>query len=223
MARSLDVFAPPDWSWAEEDGTFGNRFDDPGAYRGIPQSARFRVIYCATHRAGAFGETIARYRQSPTLPPELEEIADDDPDDPELEGGILPEEWRLERRLGCTLLDDDLLFADFTVPEATQTLTEVLASWLVRFRLSEFDMSVITSQQRRLTQEAARYVYELADSGLVFAGIRYLSRLNTEWELWAIFDDRMVHTPEDLFEIIRADDDDLMEAASRFDITIDSP
>ena len=36
----VDVFAPPDWSWALEDGTFGNRFDDPGKYRSIPEEDR---------------------------------------------------------------------------------------------------------------------------------------------------------------------------------------
>jgi hypothetical protein len=67
VCRGFDVFAPPDWSWAHEDGTFGNRFDDPGKYRGIPEEDRFRVVYCATQRAGAFGETIARFRRSPRL------------------------------------------------------------------------------------------------------------------------------------------------------------
>jgi hypothetical protein len=37
VARGFDTFAPPDWGWAKDDGTFGNRFDDPGAYRGIPE------------------------------------------------------------------------------------------------------------------------------------------------------------------------------------------
>lgn len=221
VARSFVVFAPPDWSWASQDGTFGNRFDDPRTYSGMSEADRFRVIYCATQRAGAFGETIARYRKSPKLPSELEEIVDDDPDDPELEGGILPEEWRFSRRLGCTRLDDDLLFADFTTPRTFQVLTEELTKWLFHFKLKEFDLSAITSQQRRLTQEAARYVYELANVGFVFAGIHYISRLNPKWEMWAIFDDRMVHTPADLSEIIRADDDGLIEAAYSLDITIE--
>lgn len=222
VARSFDVFAPPDWSWAEDDGTFGNRFDDPGAYRGIPEADRFRVIYCATQRAGAFGETIARYRKSVRLSSALDEIVDEDPVDPELEGGTLPLEWRLERRVGSTNLDDDLLFADFTAPQTFQALTEELAGWLSRFHLKEFDLSTITSHERRLTQEAARYVYELAaTSDLAFAGIRYLSRLNASWELWAIFHDRMVHTPAEVAEIIRDDDDGLIEAASSLGITIE--
>ncbi|MGH3144604.1 MAG: hypothetical protein ACRDTR_02270, partial [Rubrobacter sp.] len=105
VSRVFDAFAPPDWSWAHEDGTFGNRFDDPGKYRGIPEEVRFRVIYCATEQAGAFGETIARFRRSPRLVEGLEEINDEGPLEAELEGGVLPEEWRLGRRLGSAWLD----------------------------------------------------------------------------------------------------------------------
>jgi len=78
----------------------------------------------------------------------------------------------------------------------------------------------MTSQHRRLTQEAARYVYELADAGLAFAGIRYLSRLNPSWELWAVFHERMIHTPQDISESIRADDPGLVAAASVLNIGI---
>jgi hypothetical protein len=214
VARGFDVFAPPDWAWAKEDGTFTNRFDDPGAYRGIPEEERFRVIYCATQPAGAFGETIAPFRKSLSTLAALREVSDDEPLDPDLEGGIVLEDWRLARRLGATRLDDDLLFADFTAAQTLTILREELAPWLVRFGLEDFDLSIITSQQRRVTQEAARYVYELAGSGFtVFAGIRYMSRLNRDWELRAIFHDRMIHAPEEISETIRDDTPGLIEAA----------
>jgi len=112
VARGLDPFEPPDWSYAGDDGTFGNRFDDPGAGHGIPEAERFRVIYCAASRATAFGETIARYRPDLELLAKLEEIADDEPISPELRGGVVPEEWRLSRRLGATQLDESLRFVD---------------------------------------------------------------------------------------------------------------
>lgn len=86
---------------------------------------------------------------------------------------MLPEEWRLGRRLGSTRLDEGLVSADFASAETFQILTEELAPLLVRFDLKEFDLSLITSRKRRVTQEAARYAYELAGSGKVFAGVRY--------------------------------------------------
>ena len=180
VSRGFDVFAPTDWIWAQEDGTFTNRFDDPGAYRGIPEEERFRVVYCATHPAGAFGETTAPFRKSVKTLARLQEIADDIPLAPEFAGGIVPEEWRLARRLGSTRLDEDLLFADFTDGRTLTVLREKLAVWLSRFELEELDLSTITARQRRVTQEASRYVYELAESGApAFAGIRYMSRLHS--------------------------------------------
>jgi hypothetical protein len=222
IARGFEVFAPPDWAWAQGDGTFTNRFDDPASYRGIPEEDRFRVIYCATRPAGAFGETIAPFRKSPRTLAGLKQVNDDEPLDLDLEGGIVLEDWRLEHRLGSTRLDDNLLFADFTDAQAITILREALASWLVRFGLEDFDLSTITSQQRRVTQEAARYAYELVNSGLtVFAGIRYMSRLNRDWELWAIFHDRMIHTPEEISETIRHDAPGLVQAASVLDLEIE--
>lgn len=220
VSRGFDVFAPSDWSWAQEDGTFGNRFDDPGKYRGIPEEDRFRVVYCASQRAGAFGETIARFRRSPRLVEGLRTIVSEEPFEPELKGGVLPEEWRLGRRLGSTRLDEDLIFADFASAETFQILTEELAPLLVRYGLKEFDLSLITSRRRRVTQEAARYAYELASSGQVFAGVRYLSRLNPAWEMWAVFHDRMVHLPGELSETVREDDPGLVEAACVLGIEI---
>jgi len=214
VARGFDAFAPPDWAFAREDGTFGNRFDDPGAYRGIPEENRFRVLYCAAQPAGAFGETIARYRRSPGLLAKLQQIESDEPPDPELEGGVVPEDFRLKRILGATRLSDNLLFADFRDGETLTVLGEELAHWLAKFDLDEIDLSTMTSQHRRLTQEAARYVYKLADSSqTVFAGMRYVSRLHADWELWAIFHDRLVHTPEETAGVIREDDRELQDAA----------
>ena len=65
-------------------------------------------------------------------------------------------------------------------------------------------------------------MYELGSSGFtVFAGIRYMSRLNPDWELWSIFYDRMIHTPEEISETIRADNPGLIEAASDLGLEIE--
>jgi RES domain len=223
VARGFDPFAPPDWAFAKADGTFGNRFDDPGAYRGIPQEKRFRVIYCASEPAGAFGETVARFRKNPRLLAKLQQIEDSDSLDPEIdEGGVIPEDFRLKRSIGATRLSDTLLFADFRDGETLTILGRKLATWLERLGLDEIDLSTITSSHRRLTQEASRYVYESSDSGQpVFAGIRYASRLHADWDLWAIFHDRMVHAPEDIASDIREDDPELQKAAEILGLRIE--
>ena len=48
IARRPDPWQPADWSRANPDGTFGNRFDDPEGY--------YRVLYAATRSSPAFSK-----------------------------------------------------------------------------------------------------------------------------------------------------------------------
>lgn len=229
-----EPFSPPDWDRAAPDGTFGNRFDDPSAEDGLPPEHRFRVIYCATQRAATFGETVARFRVSLSLLGALQEIDDEesigeslrgavDPDDPS--HGLLPADWRMRRRIGHTLLDPSLRFVDLSNAGTMQHLRTVLAALADRLGLVDVDLSSVTSQQRRFTQGIARYIYEQADeSGVpLFAGIRYPSRLNPQWECWAIFADRIRHLPgwPGIPMSFFPDDPDLQEVARLFGLTIE--
>lgn len=223
VGRGFDAFAPPDWAYALEDGTFGNRFDDPSAERDVPESERYRVVYCATERAGAFGETIARFRPSVGLLAGLEAIEDDEGLDAELQGGVILEEWRLSRRVGSTRLASDLLFANLPVPETMRVLRRELAAVVGELGLEDIDLSAVSGPHRRLTQEAARYIYEQTDDTgrPIFAGIRYLSRLNPGWELWAVFHDRMRHEPDEVAEPIKAGEPGLVEAATLLGLRVE--
>lgn len=212
------MFAVPQWEW-----TGDNRFDDPEHGKGDPEPDLFRVIYCASSRAGAFGETIARFRKSLRLLSQLADIEDDEPFDPELEGGSLPEEWRLNRRIGATSLNGSLRFADLEDPRAATLLRREMAPLLAQLGLDDLDFSDLIGRERRVTQNAARCIYEAADEtgAPVFDGIRYVSRLNPGWELWAVFADRMNHEPEELYQTIRRDDPDLRNAADTLDIEVE--
>ena len=136
VGRGFDAFAPPDWAYALPDGTFGNRFDDPSAERDVPEGERYRVVYCATERAGAFGETIARFRPSVGLLAGLAQVEDEEPFDPELEGGVVPEEWRLSRRVGSTRLASEQPFVDLAAPETMRVLRKELAAVADGMRVS---------------------------------------------------------------------------------------
>jgi hypothetical protein len=161
VSLGLDVFGAPEWEW-----TGDNRFDDPGP-------GLFRVIYCASSRAGAFGETIARFRKSLGLLSQLREIEDDEPLDPDLEGGLLPEEWRLNRRIGASRLDESLRFANLESPLAATLLRGEMAPLLAELGLDDLDFSDLMGRERRVTQNAARCVYEATDEAgaSVFDGI----------------------------------------------------
>jgi hypothetical protein len=84
----------------------------------------------------------------------------------------------------------------------------------------------MTSQRRRFTQGCARYVYDRVDDvgRPSYAGIRYPSRFNDEWECWAVFDDRIRHEsgwpglPASFFP----DDPDLIDVARLFNLTIET-
>lgn len=196
-------------------------FDDPEHQKGDPEPGLFRAVYCSSSRAGAFGETISRFRKSLRLLSELRE--DEEPLDPDLEGGSLPEEWRLNRRTGSSRLAGTLRFADLEAPGAATVLRREMAPLLAELGLDDLDFSDLTRRKRQVTQYAARCVYEATDETgePFFDGIRYASRLNPEWELWAIFADRMAHEPEDLYQTISRDDPDLREAAELLDIEVE--
>src|SRR5215211_1438906 len=106
VARGIEPFTAPDWAYAHNDGMFGNRFDDPSAGISTPPENRFRAIYCASSRAGAFGETLARFRVSLPVLEALSSIDDEESvadaltgavDPLALRRGLVKAEWRLAR------------------------------------------------------------------------------------------------------------------------------
>jgi hypothetical protein len=155
VAYGPNPFEPRAWAAATADGTFGNRFDDPGSAR---NAARFRTLYCASTAAGAFGETLARFRPSLALLTLAQAVVDEEPIDEDLLAGEIPSDWRNKRRLGSVVLDDGLSFVDIANGESLACLRTMLAPVAQALGLSELDLSVVTSQQRRLTQAAARLV-----------------------------------------------------------------
>lgn len=94
LGRAPDPWAWPDWSYATDEATFGNRYDDPlGAYR---------VLYASTQRRGCFLETLARFRPDPALVAELAGIAEDPRDKRHVTApaGAVPVSWLKGRRIG---------------------------------------------------------------------------------------------------------------------------
>ncbi len=218
VARGLDPFEPPDWRYVG-----GNRFDDPRCgEEDVDTTGCFRVLYAATQRAGAYGETIARYRTDFALLAGLDGIDDDEPPDPRLQPGVVPADYRLQRRLGKARLDARLRFVDIHAPETVQALRPVLAKVAHDLGLSDVDFSTIMGPHREITRHAALHIYEQRDANghPLYSGIRYLSRLNPGWELWALFADRLIHTtavPETIFP----DDQGLVEAALLLGVNVE--
>lgn len=171
IGRKPDPWDPPDWSRAQTDGTFGNRFDDPHAY--------YRVLYAASQKLSCFLETLARFRQDPLLMAELSMIEGDNDFFPL---GEVPIEWCERRLLGAA--SGDGCYGDICAPEWVAYLRRRLAGECLRLGLSDLNASVLQSQtSRRITQLASFEVYRLE-----FAGIYYRSRFSHELENWALFE-----------------------------------
>ncbi len=215
-----EPFGPPPW-----DKAGANRFDDP--------ERSYRVIYVASNRAGAFGESLARYRRSLSLLALMQGVEDDEPLDQALAAlldpaderrGVVPFDWRFRRQIGATILDPPLVFADILDAGTISHLRVITAPVSATIGIRDFDLSTVLGPERAITQACAQYIHSLHDEQGTprFAGIRYRSRLNDRWTCWAIFDDRLVHTPQRLETTINLDDADFLAAAHLLDLSIES-
>ena len=201
IGRSPDPWQYPDWSRANPDRTFGNRFDDP--------NGEYRVLYTSSARLGCFLETLARYRPDLALYAELKEIEGEDDFVP---AGLVPHEWLKNRLMGSANAEGK--FADVGASEWIEALRRELAPLMISFGIPDFDASVLQgSGLRFLTQHVSSSVYRQG-----FNGIRYLSKYGHNIENWALFE------PVDLTSRaqnhIEPNDPDLLEAMRVFNLAL---
>jgi hypothetical protein len=202
IGRRPDPWQYPDWSRANPDRTFGNRFDDP--------NGEYRVLYASSVRLGCFLETLARYRPDITLYAELQQIAGENDFIPP---GIVPGEWFDKRVMGSATAQG--IFADIGASDWIATLRRKLAPLLINLGIPDFDASVLQrSGPRLLTQNVSEIVYS---EGL--DGIRYLSKYGHDIENWALFEPAALTAAA--ASSIRADDRDLRQAMRMFHLAIE--
>lgn len=199
VSRGPDPFAWPDWSFAGDDRTFGNRWDDP--------EGSYRVLYASTDRLGAFVETLARFRSDPSVAAVLAGISGDDLVFP---AGGVPHDWLEGRRIGQARVSGS--YAAISRSRSLAWLRQSLGDRLARYDLSDLDAATIRlTAPRRFTQEVSRAVQSCSANGeRMFAGITYLSRLGDELRNWAIFEPAEMELLRT--DAIRHDDRDLREA-----------
>jgi RES domain len=210
IARKPNPWRAPDWADAHEDKTFGNRFDDSTGY--------FRVLYAGSTRFTCFLETLARYRKpaATQLAKEFDEIIGADSD--HIPTGTIPGSWLTKREIGRALLSSKR-FATIYSSEWMAHLrgkfeSELIAQKVIRAGEVDFDLALLVSQHRSLTQKIATHVYELG-----YDGIFYQSRHGGELVNWAIFEPFGLKGQEHLD--ISPDDIDFQKALRHFDLTFD--
>ena len=212
VGRGADAWAWPPWAYAGEDGTFGNRFDDP--------AGEYRVLYASSPRVGAFLETLGRYRTDPALIAQYEEIVIEPEDSdryPTISPGVVPADWCSSRTIGTARHEGP--FADIGHSSSLAELRAVLASRLVHYGLDDLDAGDVRRRApRAFTQEISRYIFErgVSEAGEPLVGIRYLSRLGDDIENWAIFEGTDPYDKRS--EEIARDDPDLLTALRTLDL-----
>lgn len=194
LARKPDPWAPLDWAWAEQDGTFGNRYDDP--------ESRYRVLYASSQRLGCYLETLARFRPDPTLATELNQI---EGENDFYAPGQVPPEWFGARMLGTAAFWGE--YADVCGGEWLSRLgSELGPRLLIQFGIHELDQAVLqASPPRKLTQLVSRAIF---NAGL--DGIRYPSKHGSAIENWALFEPFKIDVKRT--DPIALDDPDLARA-----------
>ena len=211
VGRAPDAWAWPGWAYALQDGTFGNRYDDP--------LGEYRVLYAGRPRLAAFAETLARFRPDLELTAELSLIEGDDGGfPPPLRAGAVPVEWCATRVVGRARHAGT--FADVGRSESLAHLRAALAARAVHYGFDDLDAGELRRRApRAFTQEISRHVFVHGrdTGGRPLAGLRYLSRLGDDLVNWAIFE---TEPPVDcVSEPVVADDPDVRAAFARFGLS----
>lgn len=188
----------------------GNRFDSP--------TGDYRVCYFATTLDGCFGETLSRFRPDPRL----SSIADEEEF---MALGEVPADWR-HRRLAVRVVPTPsdtvptIRLLDVESAETRAVLREDLGKLLAFYGYSDLDVPTVRGGDRRITRWIGRWAYEQRDANdrMKFAGIRYLSRLSSEWECWALFEN--IALDEQERRPIPRDDEALLRIADLYDLTV---
>ena len=210
VGRSPDpiYFAEPPDPALLNNATTGNRFDSP--------TRDYRVCYFATQLDGCFGETLARFRPDPKL------IAASTEEGFMLSGEV-PADWR-HRRLAVRVRPVEngstVRFLNVETLDTRQVLRSELAELLAFHGYKDLDVSVVRGGDRRITRWIGRWAFlQRDDDGApTYAGVRYLSRLSTSWECWAVFN-RVKLEEQERRPILRGDDS-LARIASAYGLTV---
>lgn len=188
----------------------GNRFDSP--------TKDYRVCYFASTLGGCFGETLSRFRPNPRLAAVAQEEGF-------MSTGGVPADWR-HRRLAIRVTPmpssrlPTIRFLDVEAAETRAVLRDELGDLLAFYGYTDLDVPTVRGGDRRITRWIGRWAYNQRDEKdrPVFAGIRYLSRLSSEWECWAVFED-VALTEQELRPILHHDEA-LSRVASLYGLTV---
>ena len=193
---------PDPLAWPPEAVRGAGRFDDP--------AGEYRVLYAGQRRT-CFLETLAPLRPSvETLAAMHAVTGTDEPVPP----AVVPPDWYQKRAVATLHLLPGQRWLDVRATETLEALRLEFAEELVRWGISDLDLSDLMSRDRRLTQAISRWAHERGYQGVVYA-----SRLESGANLWAIFEGAQFEAVG-VAQPILPDDPDLVAAAHTFGLAI---
>jgi len=191
------------------DSKAGNRFDS--------LTGRFQTLYFGSTLEACFGETLSRFRPDPNL----SFVRDEWEDLGFMSHGHVPADWRRRRTSVRALVGDPgSVFLDVEDAGSRAYLERELGTTLSLLGCTDLDVPTIRGHDRRITRAISEWAWQQVDDekNPVFAGLRYLSRLDTEWECWAVFD-RVATTELQRLPILSSNPN-LNRVARRFGIVV---
>lgn len=210
IGRGDDPLKPPDPAAIfMGDTVAGNRFDS--------FAGNYPVLYFGTDLQACFGETLNRYRKDPRLA----FIDDEWRDRCFMPRGTVPADWRSRRMVVRTSVPDEAVFFNVAHPDNISLLREQLLPIFSMFGHDDLDLGVIQGTDRRVTRLISQWAWQQVDDdgNKVFAGVRYMSRMNTQWECWGVFAD-FVPIREDERRPVLLSMPELSAVANIYDLTV---
>jgi hypothetical protein len=139
--------------------------------------------------------------------------------------GEVPADWR-HRRLAVRVMPEAsdtvpaIRFLDVESANTRALLRSELGELLAYYGYRDLDVPTVRGGDRRITRWIGRWAYERRDAQdrLEFAGIRYLSRLSSRWECWALFEGVTLRAVEQ--QPVMRDDESLLAIADLYDLTV---
>ena len=157
----------------------GNRFDSPDGSYG--------VLYFGTSLEACFGEVLGRFRPASSL---SDLVAQDWHDESWMPPREMPADWRHRRLVVRAKPTIDIPMLDVESQRTREYLAKKLAIGLAAYGVADLDIAAVRSGDRRITRLISfwAWIQQNEDGSPRYGGVRYLSRLNNDWECWAVFD-----------------------------------
>ena len=208
--RPSPLATSPPRALPPEETKVGNRFDS--------LAGRFACLYLASDSRGCFMEVLGRLKPDERL---AALVADEWQERGWMRVGNVPADWRERRcRVQVAIHVDAPPFLDVDDALTLQRRDEELRPQLDGWGIDQLDTSVVRGRDRRVTRLIADWAWEFRSDRFPhgLSGIRYVSRLDSSQECWAVFSG--VETREIGRTPLLPQDPDLLYAARRLGLTI---